>query len=69
VNSISLTRAGIVLSWANQSGQNYDVLYKTNLTDSSWADFKLSISGSAATLSWTDMVSSLVGQRFYEVVH
>jgi len=68
VNSIFKSPAGIVLSWSNQIGQSYDVLFKTNLLDSTWSDFGLNLSSADAMLSWTDGTSSAVSRRLYQVL-
>ena len=55
----------VVISFLTQSGFNYQVQYKDNLTDANWTLLGSSISGSNAVQSATDLAGG--DSRFYRV--
>jgi Immunoglobulin I-set domain len=63
---IAASRAGNVttLSFPSVSGHTYTLLYKTNLTDSTWSTLS-SVGGTGATINATDTTTS--ARRFYRL--
>jgi hypothetical protein len=57
---------GVITLWfATVTGHTYQVLYKNNLTDSSWSTLGGSVSGNNAVQTATDSAAN--GHRFYRV--
>lgn len=59
-----LTSSNLVLSFPTQSGFNYQVEYKNNLTDTQWNPLGAAMSGNNSMMSVTNLAA---GQRFYRV--
>lgn len=57
--------SNMAISFPTQAGFNYQVEYKTNLTDSTWILLGSSITGNNSTQSFNDLPAA--GTRFYRV--
>jgi hypothetical protein len=64
----SVSQAGGIISfnWSSVSGQNYQVQYKKNLTDSVWLNLGNIITATSSITSATDLIGP-DSQRFYQV--
>jgi Carbohydrate binding module (family 6) len=60
-----LSGANIIISFPTQTGLNYQVMYKANLSDASWTPLGSSTPGNGAVQSVTD--SAAGASRFYQV--
>ena len=61
---LSRTETDVEISFETQAGMNYDVLYKTNLSESAWSLLQ-SVAGDGTLMSVYDPISSPAG--FYRV--
>ena len=66
INMPSLRTNGLVLSWPAIQGLNYQLQYKTNLTQASWLNLGNPVTASSNVLSATNAFGS-DKQRFYRV--
>ena len=55
----------LTLTWAARNGSNYQVEYKTNLTQSAWAVLA-SVTATNSAASTTDLLPA-TGRRFYRI--
>ena len=62
--SVSLSGANVNLSFATQSGPNYSVWYKTNLTDATWQTLS-TVPGNGSTQTVQDTANKT--SRFYKL--
>jgi hypothetical protein len=63
--SASVSGGKVTLSLPTLTGSTYQVQYKNNITDTSWASLGSPIVGTGATQSVQDSVAA--GKRFYRV--
>lgn len=61
----ALSSGNIVLSFPTQSGFNYTVMYKNNLTDPAWTPLGSPVAGDGTTHTVTDSTAN--GHRFYRL--
>ena len=54
------------MNWPGVAGQQYQVEYKTNLTDSAWSPVGGVITGNGGTLNMTNVIGT-TSQRFYHL--
>jgi len=67
IQSIVASGGNIVLTWSAVSGDNYQVQYKTNITDASWTPIVPNLTASSSTLSLTNAIGS-APQEFFRIV-
>ena len=53
------------ISWTNQPGTTYRVVYKNSLSESIWTDLSEELVTASTTASWSEPMLSSVAQRFY----
>ena len=56
------------LKWDTIRGQNYQVQYKTDLSDPTWLPIE-TLNATTTTITWTNTGLTGVGQRFYRVAN
>jgi hypothetical protein len=56
------------LKWNTIAGQNYQIQYRSNLTDINWTPIE-TITATTTTLTWTNTGLTGITQRFYRVVN
>jgi hypothetical protein len=61
----SISGSNIILSFPTQSGLNYTVYYKTNLTDPTWTQLGSSVPGDGTVKSVSDGITN--SRRFYRL--
>jgi hypothetical protein len=64
--SVTLAGDTIALTWSSVSGQSYQLLYKTNLTDAAWVNLGSPVIATNSITSATDVIGPDL-QRFYRV--
>ena len=67
IQSIVASGGNLVLTWSAVSGDNYQVQYKTNITDASWTPIVPNLTASGSTLSLTNAIGS-APQQFFRIV-
>ena len=67
IQSIVASGGNIVLTWSAVSGDNYQVQYKTNITDATWTPIVPNLTASGPTLSLTNAIGS-APQQFFRIV-
>jgi hypothetical protein len=56
---------GTTITWSSTPGQTYQIAYKDNLMDTTWAALSSNITATDTTTSWTDTSLSAPSNRFY----
>ena len=64
--AIQASGTNLLLNWPGVAGQQYQVEYKTNLTDSAWSPVGGVITGNGGTLNMTNVIGT-TSQRFYHL--
>jgi hypothetical protein len=65
IQSVTGNASSVSMSWSSISGTNYQVVYKTNLTQADWL-FLANVPGTGGIVSYTD-VHGPDPQRFYRI--
>jgi len=64
--SLQVTNGNAVITWSSVATKNYQLQYKTNLTDVTWTEVAPSITATGATTTTTNAVGA-TSQRFFRI--
>jgi hypothetical protein len=63
----AVSGTNIVISFETQNGSSYQLLYKNNLSDTTWTALGSALNGNGSVQSVTDTDTTTGGHRFYRV--